>query len=82
MFIPLIVIFIASFLSVIVSYLAVTEKDMFLSAIYIALLGVFYSLMYYILMAPDVMLAYIPISSTLLPIMIIIVLKRTRRYEE
>lgn len=82
MIIPLIVIFVASFLSVVVSYLAIVERDMLVSVIYIALLGILYSLMYYTLMAPDVVLAYIPISSILLPIMVIVVLKKTKRYDE
>lgn len=78
----LIIVLAASFLSVVVTYLAVMERDLLISVIYIALLGVFYSLMYYVLMAPDVITAYIPISSILLPIISIVVLKKTKRYEE
>lgn len=82
MVIPLIVIFIAAFLSIVVTYLAIVEKDMLIAIVYLALLGIFYSLMYYALMAPDVVIAYIPISSVLFPIIMIIVIKKTKRYEE
>lgn len=82
MVIPLIVIFIAAFLSIVVTYLAIVEKDMLIAIVYLALLSIFYSLMYYALMAPDVVIAYIPISSVLFPIIMIIVIKKTKRYEE
>uniref|UniRef100_A0A7J3I6U8 DUF4040 domain-containing protein n=1 Tax=Ignisphaera aggregans TaxID=334771 RepID=A0A7J3I6U8_9CREN len=58
------------------------EKDLLIATIYIAFIGVLYTLIYYILMAPDVVLAYMPVSSILLPLMIVIVLKKTKRFEE
>ncbi|MEM1645542.1 MAG: hydrogenase subunit MbhD domain-containing protein [Ignisphaera sp.] len=82
MLIPIAVILVASTLSIIVAYLTIVEKDLLLATIYIAFIGVLYTLIYYTLMAPDVVLAYIPVSSILLPLMIIIVLKKTKRFEE
>ncbi|MEM1526653.1 MAG: hydrogenase subunit MbhD domain-containing protein [Ignisphaera sp.] len=82
MLIPIVVILVASMVSIIISYLTIVEKDLLIATIYIAFIGVLYTLIYYILMAPDVVLAYIPVSSILLPLMVIIVLKKTKRFEE
>ena len=77
-----IVVLIASFFSVVTAYLAVTERDLLTAAVYMSLLGISYTLIYYVLMAPDIALAYIPVSTALLPIMIVTVLKKTKRYED
>lgn len=82
MLIPIIIILVSSMLSIIMSYLTIVERDLLIATIYIAFIGVLYTLIYYILMAPDVVLAYIPVSSILLPLMVIIVLKKTKRFEE
>ncbi|MCS7128766.1 MAG: DUF4040 domain-containing protein [Sulfolobales archaeon] len=82
MFLTVIVVLAASFISVIAAYMAVAEKDLLTATVYMALLGVFYTLIYYVLMAPDVALAYIPVSSALLPLTLIVVLKKTERYEK
>ncbi|MEM1604020.1 MAG: hydrogenase subunit MbhD domain-containing protein [Zestosphaera sp.] len=82
MLIPILIVLIASMLSVIMAYLTVIEKDLLLATIYIAFIGILYTLIYYILLAADVVLAYIPVSSILLPIIVIIVLKKSKRLEE
>ena len=82
MIVPLIVVLVFSFFSVVATYLAVVEKDLMCSAILMALQGVCYALIYYTLMAPDVVVAYIPVSSGLLPIMLLAVLRKTERYEK
>ena len=82
MIVPLIVVLVFSFFSVVATYLAVVEKDLMGSAIFMALQGVCYALIYYTLIAPDVVVAYIPVSSGLLPIMLLAVLRKTERYEK
>lgn len=83
MLIVFVIILIASALSVVTACLAVIEKDLVNSSIYLGLFGVFYSLIYYVFLAPDVLLAYIPISTTIIPALLIITLRKTRsRYEE
>ncbi|MEM0086274.1 MAG: hydrogenase subunit MbhD domain-containing protein [Zestosphaera sp.] len=82
MLIPILIVLIASMLSVIMAYLTVIEKDLLLATIYIAFIGILYTLIYYILLAADVVLAYIPVSSILLPIIVIVVLKKSKRLEE
>lgn len=78
-----IVILIASILSVAMAYLTITERDMLTASIYLALLGVFYALIFYVLMAPDVVLAYVPVSSIILPALMILILgKVKKRFED
>jgi len=79
--VPLIVVLMFSFFSVVATYLAVVERDLVNSAVFMALQGVCYALICYTLMAPDVVVAYIPVSSGLLPIMLLAVLRKTERYE-
>ncbi|MEM4040251.1 MAG: DUF4040 domain-containing protein [Ignisphaera sp.] len=82
MILPLLVVLIASFFSVVAAYLTVVEKDLLTAVVYLSLLGVCYTIIYYVLMAPDIALAYIPISTVILPDVLIIVLRKTKRYEE
>ncbi|MEM0490404.1 MAG: DUF4040 domain-containing protein [Ignisphaera sp.] len=82
MILPLLVVLIASFFSVVAAYLTVVEKDLLTAVVYLSLLGVCYTIIYYVLMAPDIALAYIPISTVILPVVLIIVLRKTKRYEE
>lgn len=72
------VILIAAALSIVASYLAVSEKDPVATCVYLALFGVFYALAYYVLMAPDVVLAYIPISSTIVPALLVITVRKLK----
>lgn len=74
----IIVVLAASILSVISAYLAISEKDPIVACIFLALLGVLYALVYYSLMAPDIVLAYIPISSIIIPALLVIVITKLR----
>ncbi|MEM3927143.1 MAG: DUF4040 domain-containing protein [Desulfurococcaceae archaeon] len=73
-----IIVLTASMLSVITAYLAISEKDPLISCVFLALFGVFYALIYYALMAPDIVLAYIPVSSIIIPSLFIILLTKHR----
>ncbi|MEM4487925.1 MAG: hydrogenase subunit MbhD domain-containing protein [Desulfurococcaceae archaeon] len=82
MIIVFITVLVASLLSVFSAYLVIAEKDLLNSCIYLALFGVFYALIYFVLLAPDIVLAYIPISSTIVPVVLIVVIKGMKqRYE-
>lgn len=76
------VILIASFVSVVSTYLAIAERDLLTSVLFTSLTGISYTLIYYVLMAPDVVLAYIPVSSVLLPALLFLVIRSTKRYED
>ncbi|MEL9940811.1 MAG: DUF4040 domain-containing protein [Ignisphaera sp.] len=72
-------ILIASLLSTVMAYLAVIEKRILYSVIYLSFLSVCYSLIYFALMAPDVVLTYIPIATILQPFIILSVIAKTSR---
>lgn len=82
MLIIFLVVVIASFFSVVSAYLAIAEKNLLTTIVYLSLLGVCYTLIYYVLMAPDIALAYIPISTVLLPVMFITIARKIKRYED
>ncbi|MEM2005511.1 MAG: hydrogenase subunit MbhD domain-containing protein [Zestosphaera sp.] len=72
---------VAAFLSVIATYLAVRAKDMMTAVVFSATQSTAYALIYYVLMAPDIVLVYIPVSVGILPAITIMLIKKTERYE-
>jgi uncharacterized MnhB-related membrane protein len=79
MLIVAIVVLVISLISIAMAYLAVTEKNVLYSVIYLSFLSICYSILYYIFMAPDVVLAYIPISAVLLPLITLSVSAKTSK---
>ncbi|MEM0001864.1 MAG: hydrogenase subunit MbhD domain-containing protein [Desulfurococcaceae archaeon] len=73
---------IVSLTSIVVAYMAVMEKRLVHSIIYLSTLSVCYSILYYVLMAPDVVLAYIPISTTILPLLLLSVAAKIKEGEK
>ncbi|MCC6046726.1 MAG: DUF4040 domain-containing protein [Desulfurococcaceae archaeon] len=71
----------AALLSVIATYLAIEAKDLLVATVFSAVQSTAYALMYYILMAPDIVLVYVPVSVGLLPAVTILLIKKTERYE-
>ncbi len=67
--------------SVIAAYLAVRERDLVRAVVYSAIQSAMYALIYYVLMAPDIVLVYIPVSVGLIPAVLLFVIKKTERYE-
>lgn len=82
MIFALVIVLITSALSVITAYLVVSESDLLVSCIYLALFGVFYALIYYAFMAPDIVLAYIPISSIIVPALFFTILSKLKEQRE
>jgi len=68
-------------LSVIATYLAITERDLLKAIIYSALQSTSYVIIFYLLMAPDIVLVYIPIALGIYPALLLFLIKRTGRYE-
>lgn len=80
MIILAVVLLVVSLISSTMALLAVVERRVLYSIIYLSLLSICYSIIYYVLMAPDVVLAYIPISTIFLPLLMLsIVAKTTKR---
>jgi uncharacterized MnhB-related membrane protein len=79
---PVAMSFILALVSIVATWLAVQEKDLMLATIFSALQSTCYALIYYLLMAPDIVLVYLPVSVGVLPLLTILLIKKTERYEE
>jgi uncharacterized MnhB-related membrane protein len=73
---------VASLLSVVAAYLAIVEKDLIKAVIYGALQSGFYAVLYYLLMAPDIVLVYLPVAVGLIPGVLIVLISKTERWEK
>ncbi len=67
--------------SVIATYLAITEKDLVKAVIYSAIQSTAYAFIYFLLMAPDIVLVYIPVAVGLYPAIMLVLIKKTERFE-
>jgi len=72
---------ITSLVSIIMVYLAVIERDLVKAAIYSAMQSTMYAVLFYLLMAPDLFLTYVPVSVGIYTALILILIKKTERYE-
>ncbi len=78
---PYLIMGIAGLLSIIPTFYAIIERDLVKATIYSALQSTFYAILYYYLMAPDIVLTYIPVAVGLTPALILLLIKKTERYE-
>ncbi|MEM0380246.1 MAG: hydrogenase subunit MbhD domain-containing protein [Desulfurococcaceae archaeon] len=72
----------SSLFSVIAVYLAIIEKDLVKAVVFSAIQSGLYALLYYILMAPDIVLVYIPVAIGLYPAIILILISKTEKVEK
>ncbi|MEM1634646.1 MAG: hydrogenase subunit MbhD domain-containing protein [Thermosphaera sp.] len=63
-------------------YHAVIEKDLIKAVIYSAIQSTFYALLYFLLMAPDIVLVYLPVAVGLIPGVLILLISKTERVEQ
>ncbi|RLG85229.1 MAG: sodium:proton antiporter [Thermoprotei archaeon] len=63
------------------TYLAVTERDLVKAVVFSAIQSTAYAFMYYLLMAPDIVLVYVPVAVGLYPAVILFLIKKTERFE-
>jgi len=71
----------AAALSTLATVMAVRERDLVKAAIYSALQSTAYALMYFLFMAPDLVLVYAAVSVGIYPLITLLVIKRVGRYE-
>ncbi len=64
------------------SYLAMKERDLLKSIALSSIQSTFFALGFYILAAPDIVLAYIAIAVGVYTALIILAISKTERYEE
>lgn len=72
---------VAGIISLIATYLAVLESDLIKAVIFSALQSTAYAILFYLLMAPDIALVYIPVAVGLYPAVILFLIKKTERTE-
>ncbi|MEM0002541.1 MAG: hydrogenase subunit MbhD domain-containing protein [Desulfurococcaceae archaeon] len=69
-------------MSTIAVYLAIKERDLVKAVVYSALQSSFYAVLYYFLMAPDIVLVYLPVAVGLVPGVLLILISKTERWEK
>ncbi len=67
--------------SVIATYLAVTEKNLVKAVLYSAIQSTVYAFLYFLLMAPDIVLVYVPVAVGLYPAIILFLIRKTEQEE-
>ncbi|NJE46603.1 DUF4040 domain-containing protein [Thermococcus sp. GR7] len=68
-------------LGMVFSYLAITEKDLLKAVGFSAVQAIAYAIAFYILMAPDIVLAYVAIAVGIYSALLVFVISKTKRYE-
>jgi len=68
-------------LSTLATVMAVRERDLIKATIYSALQSTAYALMYFLFMAPDLVLVYAAVSVGIYPLITLLIIKRVGRYE-
>jgi len=72
---------ITALIGLIASYLAITEKDLLKAVGYSAVQAIAYAIVFYLLMAPDIVLAYVAIAVGIYSALLIFIIGKTERYE-
>lgn len=73
---------ILSFLIIAFSFLAIRQKDLLISVIFLALASVSLAITYLLLQAPDIAITEASVNAGLTTLIFMIAIKKTRRFEE
>ena len=79
--IHLLILLITVLIGLIFSYLAIVEKDLLKAIGFSAVQAIAYAIAFYILMAPDIVLAYVAIAVGIYTALLVFVVSKTERYE-
>ncbi len=82
LFLELVLCLVAALVSLVGTYLAIVEKDLLKAVVFSALQSTAYAFIYYLLMAPDIALVYIPVAVGLYPLLLVIAIRKCGRFEE
>ncbi len=72
----------ASIFSVIAVYYAIVEKNLVRAVVFSAIQSTIYAFIYYMLMAPDIVLVYVPVAVGLYPAVVLILISKTEKVEK
>uniref|UniRef100_A0A7J3QG34 DUF4040 domain-containing protein n=1 Tax=Ignisphaera aggregans TaxID=334771 RepID=A0A7J3QG34_9CREN len=73
---------ISALVSIPATILAIISRDLIKAVIFSALQSTFYALMFYLLMAPDIVFVYIAVSIGFMSMILILLIKKVGRYEK
>jgi len=68
-------------ISMVATFMAIIERDLLKAVLFSAVQSTVYAFMFYILMAPDILLVYVPVAVGLYPAVILFLIKKTERFE-
>lgn len=69
-------------LALILAYFAIVQRDLVKAAVLSAGQSLAYAFAYYILAAPDILFAYIPVAIGIYTILLLYAISKTERFEE
>ncbi len=73
---------VAAVTSIVFTYLAVVEKNLIQAVVFSAVQSTMYALIYFLLMAPDIVLVYLPVGVGIYPAIILLLIKKTDKVDE
>jgi len=73
---------VAAVTSIVFTYLAVVEKNLVQAVVFSAVQSTMYALIYFLLMAPDIVLVYLPVGVGIYPAIILLLIKKTDKVDE
>ena len=73
---------IAALVSVVAAYLAIVERNLVRAVVFSAIQSTMYAFILYVLMAPDILLVYLPVSVGILPAVFLILIQKTEKEEK
>ncbi len=69
-------------LALVFAYLAIVSKDLLMAVVFSAAQSIFYALVFYLLLAPDIVLAYVAVSVGIYSALLVFIIRKTERYEK
>ncbi len=73
---------VAAVTSIVFTYLAVVEKNLIQAVVFSAVQSTMYALIYFLLMAPDIVLVYLPVGVGIYPAIVLLLIKKTDKVDE
>lgn len=81
-FIAALLMAVAAVTSIVFTYLAVVERNLVQAVVFSAVQSTMYALIYFLLMAPDIVLVYLPVGVGIYPAIVLLLIKKTDKVDE
>lgn len=69
-------------MALVATYLVIKSRDLIKAVVFSAIQSIAYSLAYYLLAAPDIVLAYLAVGVGIYSVLLLYAISKTERYEE